>query len=79
LSLEPGMRPPRLTSAALATPDVPPPGLIPIYLANLTARVMPNGATVDRAMKALDVGHEWVVRGFDDLTTAEMHRHWGKR
>jgi uncharacterized protein (TIGR04255 family) len=79
LSVEPGMRPSRLKSAALATPDVPPPGLTPIYLVNLTARVMPNGGTVDRAMKALDVGHEWVVRGFDDLTTDEMHRHWGRK
>jgi len=40
---------------------------------------MPSGDTVDRAMKALDVGHEWVVLGFEDLTTAEMHEYWGQR
>ncbi len=79
LSVEPGLRPSRLKSPALTTPDVPPQALTPIYVVNLNARVMPGGNTVDRAMKALDVGHEWVVLGFEDLTTAEMHDHWGKR
>lgn len=51
----------------------------PIYLVNLAARVMPRGGSVDRAMKALDVGHEWVVLGFKDLTTTEMHDFWGLR
>ena len=68
-----------MKSSAMTTPDVLPSRLIPIYLVNLTARVMPNGDTVDRAMKALDLGHEWVVLGFEDLTTAEMHKHWGLR
>lgn len=77
LSVEPGLRPSRSMSPALAVPNVAPPELTPIYLVNLTARVMPKGATVDRAMKALDVGHEWVVLGFEDLTTVEMHEHWG--
>ena len=79
MSVDPGLRPSRLKSPALALPDVAPPELTPIYLVKLTARVMPRGATVDKAMKALDVGHEWVVLGFEDLTTAEMHEHWGLR
>ena len=77
LSVEPGLRPSRLKSPALTVPNVVPPELTPIYLVNLTARVMPGGGTVDMAMKALDVGHEWVVLGFEDLTTAEMHDYWG--
>jgi uncharacterized protein (TIGR04255 family) len=79
LSVEPGLRPSRLKSPALTMADVAPPELTPIYLVKLTARVMPRGDTVDRAMKALDVGHEWVVLGFKDLTTAEMHDYWGLR
>jgi uncharacterized protein (TIGR04255 family) len=77
LSVEPGLRPPQPmpadpTQADLATSD-----LTPIYLVNLTARVIPSGDTVDRAMKALDVAHMWVVLGFKDLTTATMHDYWG--
>jgi uncharacterized protein (TIGR04255 family) len=26
-----------------------------------------------------DTAHEWIVRGFTDLTTAEAHRKWGRR
>lgn len=62
LSVAPGLKPPENT---------------PIYLVNLTARVMPKGVSADSAMRALDVGHEWVVLGFKDLTTTQMHQHWG--
>lgn len=60
-------------------PAVQPREQTPIYLVNLAARVMPSGRSVDSAMKALDVGHEWVVLGFKDLTTTEMHDFWGLR
>jgi hypothetical protein len=60
-----------------ATPGLKPPDNTPIYLANLTAHVMPNGDDPDSAMAALDVGHKWVVLGFKDLTTPQMHREWG--
>jgi uncharacterized protein (TIGR04255 family) len=60
-------------------PGLKPPGETPIYLVNLTAHVMPRGGSVDKAMDALDVGHKWVVLGFKDLTTSEMHKHWGLR
>jgi uncharacterized protein (TIGR04255 family) len=56
-----------------------PPRPTPIYAVKLTAHVIPRGASVDRGMKAMDVGHEWVVLGFKDLTTSEMHKHWGLR
>lgn len=60
-----------------ASPGVKPPTFAPIYLVNLTARVVPPAADTDGAMQALDVGHKWVVLGFKDLTTPAMHRLWG--
>lgn len=38
------------------------------------ARARPRG---DDAGDALDLAHEWVVRGFTSLTTEAMHRLWG--
>jgi uncharacterized protein (TIGR04255 family) len=49
----------------------------PLYILTLVARVFPVGGDVPAAMGALDLGHRWVVRGFKDLTTAEMHAAWG--
>ena len=60
-----------------ATPGLRPPENAPIYLVNLTARVLPSAGDLENAMKALDVGHKWVVCGFKDLTTSQMHRRWG--
>ncbi len=77
LSVEPGLRPPQSIPADLRQADLAMSDLTPIYLVNLTARVMPAGDTVDKAMKALDVAHKWVVLGFKDLTTATMHDYWG--
>lgn len=64
LSASPGLRPPRNT---------------PIYVVNLTARLLPPGSDADSAMAALDAGHKWVVLGFKDLTTPTMHQQWGLR
>jgi uncharacterized protein (TIGR04255 family) len=58
-------------------PALKPPEGTPIYLVNLSARVRPESGSVDKALRALDIGHKWVVLGFKDLTTAQMHRHWG--
>jgi len=33
---------------------------------------------VEDAMAFLDVGHEWVVRGFTSVTTTSMQSKWGK-
>jgi uncharacterized protein (TIGR04255 family) len=78
LAVEPGLSPSRLKSPAMTTPDALPSALTPIYVVTLIAHVMPSGGSVERAMKALDIGHEWVVLGFDDLTTTEMHNYWGR-
>jgi uncharacterized protein (TIGR04255 family) len=74
LSMVPGLMPPDSLPSGSTIPEP-----TPIYLVNLTARVMPRRGTVEGAMKALDVGHEWVVMGFKDLTTSEMHKHWELR
>ena len=44
----------------------------------LTARCRPNSSKPSDLLKALDLGREWVVRGFADFTTPKMHESWGK-
>ena len=46
---------------------------------SLTARGNPPSQDLEGAMKALDVGHEAVVRGFASITTPEMHTVWGRK
>jgi len=50
----------------------------PIMVLNLVARGRPDGTGTDGVMKFLDTGHEWIVRGFAAMTTAEMHKIWGR-
>lgn len=50
----------------------------PIYLVQMFGRVTPKGSKVKDVMAALDIGHEWVVRGFADVTTKSMHKVWGR-
>ena len=50
---------------------------VPIWATTLTARVMARpGSGIDGALEALNVGHEWVVKGFDELTSPDMHERW---
>jgi uncharacterized protein (TIGR04255 family) len=49
-----------------------------IFVLNLTARGKPMGSGIDGALKFLDLGHEWIVRGFAELTTPTMHGIWGR-
>lgn len=48
----------------------------PIFLLNLSAHVLPEEPSLDSAWEALDIGHEWVVEGFRDVTTKRMHAAW---
>jgi uncharacterized protein (TIGR04255 family) len=48
----------------------------PIWLMNLTARVLSDPPTEEGALMALDEGHKWVVTAFADLTTPQMHKLW---
>ena len=44
---------------------------------DLTARGPVAGRELKDAMDWIDLGHEWVVRGFTSLTEPEMHNVWG--
>lgn len=48
----------------------------PIFVLTLTARGKPKRDDFKAAMGFLDVGHEWIVRGFTSITTKEMHERW---
>jgi len=50
----------------------------PILVLNLTARGVPIGEGIEGAFSFFDVGREWIVKGFADLTTPAMHRVWEK-
>lgn len=62
-----------------AQPGLKPQTGVPIHVLTVTARLMPAGGTQREAMAALDVGHRWVVLGFKDVTTRDMHKQWGLR
>lgn len=51
----------------------------PLFVLNLTARGAPLGDGIDGVLGFLDLGREWVVRGFASLTTPTMHKKWGRR
>jgi len=43
---------------------------------DLTARGAPHDQTIESALTWVDLGHEWIVRGFASLTRPEMHELW---
>lgn len=45
----------------------------------LTARVIPKSSEKKDISEALNIGHEWVVRGFADFTSEKMHKIWERR
>lgn len=48
----------------------------PIYLMNLTANIVRPARDAQGVPAALDLARRWVVKGFLDLTTKEMHEKW---
>ena len=42
----------------------------------LTARGRPASSSLTDILHWFDMGHEWIVRGFTDFTSQEMHRAW---
>ena len=50
-----------------------------ILVLELTARGRPLGDGVEGALRFLDLGHEWVVRGFTSVTTRAIHQIWGRK
>lgn len=43
---------------------------------NMIARGRPRSSDIDGAIAFLRLGHEWIVRGFAEITTPEMHAKW---
>ena len=48
----------------------------PILVMTLTARGAPLGEDIEGAFAFFELGRRWIVKGFADLTTPEMHRAW---
>lgn len=51
----------------------------PVMQLTLTARGKPVSSNVRDIVQWFDIGHEWIVRGFVDITTETMHEVWGRR
>ncbi|MCY4189435.1 MAG: TIGR04255 family protein [Bryobacterales bacterium] len=49
-----------------------------IVVLSLTARGMQFSDKIDELLSFFDLGREWIVRGFTDLTTPKMHKVWGR-
>jgi uncharacterized protein (TIGR04255 family) len=45
----------------------------------LTAKGPVESSEVEPVLRCLDMGRDWVVRGFAEFTTTEMHQLWRKR
>ncbi len=46
---------------------------------HITARGKPASNQLDDLLQWLDLGHEWIVNGFTDITTQYMHTIWGRK
>ena len=49
---------------------------VPLLVLELTVRGFDESAGNDAFRKWFDTAHEWIVRGFTDLTTSEAHLIW---
>jgi hypothetical protein len=51
---------------------------LPIYIMSLVSRMIPTAGAEDMTAvwTSLDMGREWIVRGFKQLTTEDMQRYW---
>ena len=50
-----------------------------VLVLKLIARGAPITEGMDGVGKFLDLGHEWIVRGFTSITTGDMHAVWERR
>ncbi len=48
------------------------------YLLTMTAKFPGSVIGSDAILELIDLGHEWIVRGFADLTTKQMQERWGR-
>jgi hypothetical protein len=49
---------------------------VDLIVLQLTARGRPKSSEAADIVNWLNLGREWVVRGFTDLTTQSMHKLW---
>ncbi len=63
---------------AAAEPMLLPGESQPIYVLTMTSRLPSSPVPLVEALELLDEGHEWIVRGFADLTTETMQTQWGR-
>lgn len=61
---------------AAAEPIVLSASELPIYVLTMTARMPTSPVSLADALLLLDMGHEWIVRGFADLTTNALQAEW---
>lgn len=50
----------------------------PLLVLKLTARGRPSGEGIEGVFRFLDLGRDWIVRGFASITTPQMHQIWGR-
>ena len=50
----------------------------PVLVLTLTARGFPQGKGLDGVISFLDLGREWIVKGFTSITTKKIHETWGR-
>jgi len=51
----------------------------PAFHLTLVARGAPLGSGLEGVRGFLDLGREWIVRGFAAITTPTMHKIWGRK
>lgn len=47
-----------------------------VLILELTARGKPTSSSLEHILEWLQLGHEWIVRGFTDFTAEHMHEIW---
>jgi uncharacterized protein (TIGR04255 family) len=50
----------------------------PVLNLTLVAKGRPRERTIEGVLEFLDLGHEWIVRAFTEITTPQMHQTWGR-
>ncbi len=51
---------------------------VPLFVLELTTRGISELTNKEAIREWFDVAHEWIVRGFTDLTTPKVHKIWEK-
>ena len=51
----------------------------PILVLTLTAKGPPGAKGLDDVLRFFDTVRTWIVKGFTNLTTPQMHQAWGRR